>query len=264
MKRILILSCLFFALIPIWANPTDSIEITDQCKPSEYVDSLSFLKDCELLSKLESAVWNREPLIVCKQIHEQIESITKCSSWENLCLLFKADTVLARYCIQGPSKEKDTAKKLLKDAGRLLAQIKRLADPSAISVIGALESDFYSVEYIISPILHLSKGIESTKLIDKAFKSYSNEVSVALMYANRRLYAPAIGGKDVEEAYSIFCKLANHQGLAEWDMFSIYSGIGMCLFEKQCYDESAVYLHKAMAIYHGDEVIAETISKLTH
>lgn len=226
-----------------------------------FQDNLAFLKESGPYSQLAQTVWNRGSLDSAEAIFSRISSSTS-SDWEGLCTRLKADTLLARYCIEGPVTDKARAKSLLKDANQILASLTETADSTQKRILPAMESDILSIEYLLSPLFNVGKGLESTKIIDKAYESTPDEICVALMYANRRFYAPAIGGRNVEEAFSIFQALSLETSLSDWDQFSVLSGLGMCYKEKSMDTEAVSLLRKAQEIYFGDEAITKALSDL--
>lgn len=251
MKRVVLLCALLCLLAP-------SLLV------ASFSDELSFLQDSELYCSLMRKIWDREDMQTCIDVYETLyDSFGDRSDWESLCIRLKADTAMARYCIEGPKKNTSNAKTLLKDAESLYARIEKCSSSEQQKVLGAMKSDIKSIHYLLSPVFNIASGLDSTKIIDKEYIKYPDEVTVALMYANRRLYAPAIGGKDTEEALGIYSSLLeSEEKLSEWDRFSVLSGLGMCLKEKGCYDEAAAYLELAMDIYHGDEAIIEALKEI--
>ncbi len=239
--------------------------------PGAYQDRLSFLNDIPAFVRLETMVLNAENPDACLTAMEELRSDLESSvafskpqlqDWQLTSVRIKADTLVARYMLECPEKNSSLAKSLLKEAETLHKRLQSEIPSACSAILPALESDIRSIEYLASPFFNLSKGLEATKLIDKAYSENPEEVSVALMYANRRLYAPAIGGRNIPEAYDILKRLEAFGQLSPWDRFSVLSGIGMALKEQDKKSEAALYLQKARELYTGDKNIERTLSEL--
>lgn len=235
-----------------------------------YEDRLSFLNDIPAFVRLETMVLNAVDPAACLNAMEELRTDLESGAsskmplqdWQLTGVGIKADTLVARYMLECPEKNSSLAKSLLKEADALHKRLQSEIPSDCSAILPALESDIRSIEYLASPFFNLSKGLEATKLIDKAYSQTPDEVSVALMYANRRLYAPAIGGRNVHEAYDILKRLEAFGQLSPWDRFSVLSGIGMALKEQDKRSEAALYLQKARELYTGDRNIERTLSEL--
>lgn len=222
-------------------------------------DCLSFLAGSAPFRALMEGLWNTEDAAVCQGLYDAVldEADSKADGAEGLCLALKADVAMARYWACGPYKSARKARACLKAA---LGRLERLDGAYAPARLATL-AEIRGLEYTISP-LALGKGLEAKRLTERAYKENPGEVSAVLMYANSRLYAPALAGRDVDEALRLFERLQSFPALSPWDRFSVRSGLGMCLKSKGRGDEARSWLSKAMEIYHGDTVIIKALKEL--
>lgn len=228
-------------------------------------DKWAFLNHHAPFVQFVADVKNAEPVDKVDQSYRTlIDSLSSSglSEVNQLMLRSKANTTLARYYTEIRPKRNNDAKSLLKEANTFLEEAAALGVPESMAL--TQEADIDSIWYLISS-MNISKGLNSTKLTDKAWERYPEEITVKVMMANRLLYAPAIGGGDTKKALTIFLELMEtaQQGLmAPWDMFSVYSGIGMAC-KKLGMDERAIqYLEVATQLYTGDSQIDEALAEL--
>lgn len=230
------------------------------CISSAYcwVDTLGFLSEKQEYSEIVSSVWNAKDLSLVLSNYENFVSKLNLQNNKDLVFYYRSTLIVARYCTQENNKKE--AKKLVEKAKDCFEKIKDIKEYE--SVRDALESEMDSVLYLISPLGNLSKGLSSSKLIEKAYENYPSEVSVSLAYANRLFYAPAIGGRDIKTAYEIYCNLLDFKEINKWDKFSVLSGMGMYFKEKKDTDKALSYLTQASDIYYGDPEIIKAIGQI--
>ncbi len=227
-------------------------------------DQWAFLNHYTPFVHFVADVKNAEPVDKVDQSYQAVLDSLPASDLQEVNQLMmhsKANTILARYYTEIRPKRNNDAKNLLKEANAILEKATALGVPESMAL--TQEADIDSIWYLISS-MNISKGLNSTKLTDKAWELYPEEITVKVMMANRLLYAPAIGGGDTKRALMMFLELMETaQGqMAPWDMFSVYSGIGMAC-KKLGMDERAIqYLEVATQLYTGDSQIDEALAGL--
>ncbi len=118
------------------------------------------------------------------------------------------------------------------------------------------QADIVSADYYVNG--GMGKGLENSKLTKALYSDYPDEYYVALQEAFRLLYTPAIAGGSAKKALTLFNQIENEiEGLSLLDRFSLFSGKGIALSQREEYDESDCYLDKAEEIFTGDPAIAD-------
>ncbi len=227
-------------------------------------DQWGFLKSNAPFVQFVADVKNAEPVgEVDEGYRTLIASLPSSglSEANQLMIHSKANTTLARYYTEIRPKRNSDAKKLLKEASTLLEKAMAAGIPEAMAL--TQEADIDSIWYLISS-MNISKGLSSTKLTDKAWDLYPEEITVKTMMANRLLYAPSIGGGDTKRALTMFLELMEDaQGqMAPWDLFSVYSGIGMACKKLGMNERAIQYLEVATQLYTGDSQIDDALAEL--
>jgi len=217
---------------------------------SKFIDSFSFLENYESYSLFIKAIKNNEAQPLCSKLYEKLD-FSSSSLIEKSVLEIKTKLNYSRYLIENNQKSK--AEILLKEAEIELQNIK-----THEIFYNLLEAESKSLWYLINHFKYLSKAVKATNLTKSNFKSYSNEISAVLQYANLLLYTP---GKDPSEALKIF-KTIENENLQVWDLFSLYSGLGISYFKLKNSTKALLYLSQAKNIYVGDELINKTLLKL--
>lgn len=249
----LLLIFLMFAVVPGVAFAGNSMS-----------DQWGFLKTYEPFVKFMAEVKNAKPVEQVDATYRMLlDSLpgSALSEGNQIMTHLKANTTLARYYTEIKPKRNNDAKKLLKESETLLGQAMTMGVPE--SMLLTQEADIDSIWYLVSS-LNISKGLSSTKLTDKAWELYPNEITVKILMANRLLYAPSIGGGDTKRALTMFLEVMEdaQTAMAPWDLFSVYSGIGMAC-KKLGMDERAVqYLEVATQLYTGDSEIDKALAEL--
>lgn len=231
---------------------------------SVMTDQWSFLNNYAPFVDFVADVKNAEPVDKVDQGYEAfVDSLpaSGLSKANQLMAHSKANTTLARYYTEIRPKRNNDAKRLLKEANTLLEEAAALGIPESMAL--TQEADIDSIWYLISS-MNISKGLNSTKLTDKAWERYPEEITVKVLMANRLLYAPAIGGGDTKKALMMFLELMETaQGqMSPWDMFSVYSGIGMACKKLGMNERAIQYLEVATQLYTGDSQIDEALAEL--
>ncbi|MFA6688469.1 MAG: hypothetical protein WCS18_03185 [Sphaerochaetaceae bacterium] len=228
------------------------------------VDGWRFLTSCPSFVSFVAEVKNALPVETVEASYELLlEKLpgSELTGQQQALTQAKANTMLSRYYTETKPKRTADAKRLLKEASLLLdtASEQELHEPVALT----LEADIDSIWYLISS-LNVSKGISSTKLTDRAWDLFPEEISVQLMKANRLLYAPPIGGGDTKQALQLFLELMEQARgqMAPWDLFSMYSGIGMACRKLGLDDRAIQYLETARQLYYGDRNIDDALAEL--
>ena len=238
---------------------------------SSYTDSFSYLQDYSKYVELYDAINNCCSTSEVDTSYEDLKASLGTSS-KDWTVLLKASLNYAHYLLEIAEK-KDTkkAKQLISNAEAIYEALEESVSEGKISVpesnFKALKFTCLTIGYLASP-LSVSKGLESIKVIDSAFEEYPNEVSIATLYAARKLNAPAIGGGNADEAFRVFSSLLEFIDSAEgantlpWDRFDIYCNLAK-YYEKQKDSSKALELYKkALDVYPKNKSVLNAVDKL--
>lgn len=258
MKRFCLFACCFLlCLAPIFA--------------STYTDSFSFLSSYPGYIELYDAINNCEKATVVEEKYESLKASLGNTS-HDWTVLLKASLNYAHYCLEiAEKKNTKKAKQLIANADAIYEALEKSVSKGLVSVpqsnLKALKFACLSIGYLASPI-NVSKGLESTKVIDSAFEEYPNELSVANLYAARKLNAPAIGGGDLAEACNVFSSLLEFidstagVNTPAWERFDIYCGLAKCYEKKKDNSKALELYERALTIYPKNKTVLSAIEKL--
>ena len=227
-----------------------------------YTDSFSFLSSYPNYVKLYETINNCGTATEVEAAFEALKANLG-SSTKDWTVLLKASLNCAHYYLEiAEKKNSKKAKQLISNAEAIYEALEKSGSMVGQSMLKALKFTCLSIGYLASP-MSISKGLESVSVIDEAYEEAPNELSIALLYAARKLNAPAIGGGDAKEAFSVFtslCSYAESEGanVLPWDMFDIYCNLAKCYTKMDEKTLALEYYYKALSIYnHNDTVITE-------
>lgn len=232
-----------------------------------YTDSFSFLSSYSKYAELYELINNNASNSQVDAKYEELKASlgTSVHDWT---VLLKASLNYAHYCLEiAEKKNSKKAKQLISNAEAIYEALEKIESNVGESNLRALKFCCLSIGYLASPI-SISKGLESISVIDDAYEKYPNEVSIALLYASRKLNAPSIGGGDVSEAYEILVSLVSYIESAEgsntspWDKFDIYCSIAKCYAKRGEKALAIEFYYKALAIYGQNDSVITEIGKL--
>lgn len=184
-------------------------------------------------------------------LRQQLLSTPLLPKEKQAVLVIRSSTLLARLYSELERPDIQRAKELLSEAEKSLNV---LGDTPFFHLMSEAEID--SIHYLINPS-RLVKGISSNSKIKKAYTQYPSQVYAILMKANSLLYAPSFAGGDKEEALSLLLFLLEEGGsqLSNWDLASIYVGIGRICMERTKWDNALGYFTAAKALYAFDPTL---------
>ncbi|AEV27981.1 hypothetical protein SpiGrapes_0117 [Sphaerochaeta pleomorpha str. Grapes] len=223
-------------------------------------DSYAFLQGIPLYSQLLEETKNTGNFEQAKQIRSEILAMPSSSldATQRVVLEIKADTALARMCIEVEPKQIPYAKELL---GEAETKAGTLGKDTLYSYCAL--ADINGIWYLISS-LNLSRGIASSKLIGKAYTNFPTETTAILLKANSMLYSPSISQNSIKEALSMFLEVLRQKkdSLAKWDLANVYSGIGIACYKLGDLGNASGYLKAAKALYGLDNMLDEYLAEL--
>jgi len=152
---------------------------------------------------------------------------------------------------------KTEAEMILAEARRKIASLKK---DSFFRL--TLDADIDSICFLADRT-DLSKGINSSQNINKAFKKYPEEITSILLKANSLLFAPGFAGGDIGKACNMFLSLMRDHSsdMSNWDLASLYSGIGIACYKLKDYPNAKAYLSNAKSMYPVDSEIDSYLEK---
>lgn len=176
------------------------------------------------------------------------------------------DLSLARACLiigkQGVDCDReDVAEAYYKAADGLIADARVHGAPE--SAAGVLEALSYSFWYLLDG--SISKGMKFTSIIDDLWKEHPEDFHVLLMKADRYLHSPGIAGGNKKKGLQLFQEaeaVLNENGAAEWDTFTIYSGLAVGYYKNKDKELALEYALKANEIYKADPNVNEILEDL--
>ena len=232
-----------------------------------YTDTFAFLSSYPEYVTLYEVINNYGSANEVDNAYETLKASLG-SSANDWTVLLKASLNCAHYYLEmAEKKNSKKAKQLLSNAEAIYEALEKSGSLEGTCKQDALKFTCLTIGYLASPI-SISKGLESIDVIDEAYKAYPNEVSIALLYAARKLNAPGIGGGDADVAFDVYASLVVYlegtdgANTLPWDKFDIYCGMAKCYVKKGEKTQALEYYYKALSIYeHNDSVITE-IGKL--
>ncbi len=252
-KISLIITILLFSIFSLTAAEDGSINyFTDLVNNKEYKDLLkTVFDDCGLDTALDGY----------KTLTQQISSY-KYDPWMQDLSLSRACMIVAKYATEVKPERKDVAKAYMQAADKLLESgIAKGSPISASEILLALSNSFW---YLIDG--SLSKGMAFTKIVDNAYENYPEDFHVLLMAADRYLHSPGIAGGNKKKGLALFQeaeKIMEKQKTAEWDIFTIYSGLAYGYLKNKDKAKALEYALKAKEIYTADQQVNEIIKDLS-
>ena len=233
---------------------------------STYTDSFSFLSTYDGYIELYDAINNYASASDIDTLYESLKASLGNTS-QDWTVLLKASLNYAHYLLEmAEKKNTKKAKQLISNAEAIYKALEK-SGLKETSNLSALKFTCLSIGYLASP-LSVSKGLESIKVIDSAYEEYPNELSIAVLYASRKLNAPSIGGGDVDEAYSVYCSLLafieteDGANTSPWERFDIYCGIAKCYEKKDDNNEALKMYQLALSIYPQNKTVVAAVEKL--
>ena len=259
MKRLLLTLLVVLCLTPLFATT--------------YTDSFSFLSTYDGYVELYEAINNYASTSEVDALYESLKASLGNTS-QDWTVLLKASLNYAHYLLEmAEKKNTKKAKQLISNADAIYEALEKSASKGTVNVpqsnLSALKFTCLSIGYLASPI-SVSKGLESIKVIDGAYEEYPNELSIAVLYASRKLNAPSIGGGDADEAYSVFCSLLTYIESAEgvntspWERFDIYCGLAKCYEKNKAAEEALKMYRLALTVYPQNKTVLAAVEKLVN
>ncbi len=236
-------------------------------QPVSYTDCFSFLSSYPKYAELYELIYNNGS---ASQVDTKFEELKTSlgTSVQDWTVLLKASLNYAHYYLEiAEKKNSKKAKQLISNAEAIYEALEKVESSVGESNLKALKFCCLSIGYLASPI-SISKGLESVNVIDEAYEKYPNEISIALLYAARKLNAPSIGGGDSNEAYRVLNSLVDYIESEEgsktspWDKFDIYCSIAKCYAKKGEKTLALEFYYKALAIYEQNDSVITEIGKL--
>ena len=169
----------------------------------------------------------------------------------------RAAMIVARYA--NDKGQTAVAEAYMNAADSFVETAKSFGAPeSASGVLEALSTSFW---YLIDG--SISKGLAFGKIVNELWKTHPEDFHVLLITADKYLHSPGIAGGNKKkglELYQLAEVIAQEEGCAVWDQFSIYAGLAAG-YEKNKEDELAYeYALLAQEIYTADPSVNEIIS----
>lgn len=230
-----------------------------------YTDSFSFLAGNEAYASLYEAINNCMDADEVETRYEHLKTSlgTTVQDW---MVLLKASANCAHYHLEVAAKKNSKrAKELISYAYSIYEALEKANVDDVL--LAPLHFSCLTMDYLAHP-LSISKGLESVSVIDSAYEANPTELSTAVLYAARKLNAPAIGGGDVDEAFGIYLSLlsfieGHEDSVSPWDAFDVYSGVAKCYDKKKDEDKAVYYYERALDIYPKSSAVIEAIEAVS-
>ncbi len=177
--------------------------------------------------------------------------------WQSYLMTARAAMIVARYA--NDKDQRAVAEAYMNAADSFVETAKSFGAPeSASGVLEALSTSFW---YLIDG--SISKGLAFGKIVNELWETHPEDFHVLLITADKYLHSPGIAGGNKKkglELYQLAEVIAQEEGCAVWDQFSIYAGLAAG-YEKNKEDELAYeYALLAQEIYTADPSVNEIIS----
>lgn len=182
-------------------------------------------------------------------------------NWMIYLSLSRACMIIARYATEVEPMQKNVAKTYMNKADDLIAKADEYGAPeSATGVLSALSDSFW---YLVDG--SISKGMSFTKKIDRLWENHKEDFHVLLMTADRYLHSPGIVGGNRKKGLALFQeaeKIMSSAEIAEWDCFTILSGLAYAYWKDKEKSKALYYAEEAYKIYTADENINKILKDL--
>ncbi len=179
-------------------------------------------------------------------------------AWMKEASMGRAALIVARYLKE--SGDKNSARDMMEIAdGHIAAAREEGAPESAVGVVEALSQSFW---YLVDG--SLGKAMKFPGMVNDLWKKHPEDFHVLLLAADRYLHSPGIAGGNKKKGLQFFQKaedLMEEYGAAEWDEFTIYSGLAYGYDAAKDEEKALDYALKAYGIYTSDATVNEIIDK---
>lgn len=274
MKRTIVILLCCFSIIAV-ANATGTSNISNTSNVV-YEDSFAFLAQSNEYIELYDAIYNcKEPSVV-EECYENLKNSLGTSAQDWITLLKGALNGSYYYLEIASKKNTKRAKEFISYAYKIYEELKKFGIDEKLLL--PIHFCCLTMDFLAHP-MNFAKGLESISVIDDAYKKYPNELTIANLYASRKLNAPAIGGGNVSEAIEIYKNLisffensANSDslgssfgasfGASPWEVFDAYSNIAKGYIKQKDNENALFYYNKALQIYPQNKIILNAIKEL--
>jgi len=278
-RTIAIFLCCFYFVALVSASNSSQASSSPGVSSAVYEDSFAFLAQNKEYVELYDAIYNcKEPAVV-EKCYANLENSLGTSAQDWMTLLKGALNGSYYYLDIATKKNSKRAKELISYAYKIYEELKKFGIDEKLLL--PIHFCCLTMDYLAHP-MNFAKGIEAIDVIDDAYKKYPNELTIANLYASRKLNAPSIGGGNVSEAIEIYKSLIAFFENSEpssslgdgtsslkaslvaspWEMFDTYSNIAKGYIKQKDNKSALLYYNKALEIYPQNKVIQNAIKEM--
>ena len=176
--------------------------------------------------------------------------------WVQDLMLARASLIVAKYANELDNEPVAVA--YMENADSLIVQSKVHGAPeSASGVVEALSNSFW---YLVEG--SISKGMAFGRIVGDLWESHPEDFHVMLLTADKFLHSPGIVGGNKRKGLELYQeaeKIAEKNGCAIWDQFSIYAGLAVGYDKNKNDAEAQRYAQLAYSIYTADSNVNEIL-----
>ena len=178
--------------------------------------------------------------------------------WLKDAAIARASLIVAKDLSE--SDMKGEASQYMENADIIIAGLRDEGAPE--STVGVLEALSFSFWYLVDG--SISKAMKFPKMVDNLYKEHPEDFHVLLLSADRYLHSPGIVGGNIAKGRDMFLeaeKVMDENGAAEWDRFTVYSGIAYGYDRTKKHEQAVPYAELAASIYTADATVSEILEK---
>ena len=171
--------------------------------------------------------------------------------WLQEAALARACLILARDAAETGPEYDLWAETFMNEADKLIRDAERDGAPeSVVQVLDALSFSFW---YLVDG--SLSKAMKFPSMADDTFEAHPEDIHALLLDADRYLHSPGIVGGNKRRGLEMFQtaeNVMNEYEVAEWDRFTILSGLAVGYDKNNDKEKARTYAEEAYKIYTAD------------
>ena len=245
MKKLLLLSlAMLFSLSSIFADYSDT-DVQRIYNTSNYRDFVYFMYNNPSIDDMGEALNSVNTFIENSSYDDESKIIAKAQSLE----------IVGSYLVKNKTSLEGLNGKAICDYGlEVIGEIENI-DKNEEALI--VKAELLGNYIMISSSYIFSKGIESSKVIDKALKINKTNPRSIIIDSEKMMYAPGLFGGNKAKAKKQLEELISNYELLPKDAFEVVKNLGI-LAEKEGKDDIAItYFTYAKDIYPDNSEIME-------
>jgi len=250
MKKLIILFLTFFVIpFSVFASypKTDVQKIYDT---ETYRDFVYFMYDSPTESKLPDELRSITDFIESSDFDDEAKIISKSQVFQ----------IVGEYLIKTKTTLNDKNGKVFTEDG--LDEIDKISNINKNEEALIVKADLLGNYIMLGSSYIFSKGIESSKVLDRALKLNKENPRSILIDSEKKIYAPGLFGGDKEKAKQQLKELIGNYELLPKDAFEAVRNLGIIAAKEGKDDFAATYYSYATNIFPNNLDVIKLKSEL--